>query len=169
MQTTVLVITIALMAVLAAVFIIAARSARGPAPSPDANRLRSGLIWAMTIAGVMISAVSLREWPHALADSGDAFVVNVSGGQWWWDVDMTEIPQDQPVNFHVTTEDVTHGMGIYDQKMQLLAQVQAIPGYTTKITHTFTEPGTYQILCMEFCGVAHHDMVNEFEVIATEG
>ena len=91
-----------------------------------------------------------------------------SGGQWWWDIDTTEIPLGKPVNFHVTTEDVTHGMGIYDSKLTLLTQVQAIPGYTTKLSYTFTKPGSYQLLCMEFCGVAHHDMVNEFEVVAAE-
>lgn len=168
MQPVVLLISLILMAALTAAFWRAARAAQGKAPGPKANSKRTGLIWAMTIAGVLVSVGSLRQWPHALASTGDALEVNVSGGQWWWDIDTTEIPAGTPVNFNVTTEDVTHGMGIYDSGLTLLTQVQAIPGYTTKVTYTFTEPGTYQVLCMEFCGVAHHDMVNEFEVVAAE-
>ena len=168
MQPVVLLISLILMAALTAAFWLAARASRGEAPGPKANGKRTGLIWAMTIAGVIISVGSLRQWPHALASTGDALEVHVSGGQWWWDIDTTEIPAGTPVNFNVTTEDVTHGMGIYDSGLTLLTQVQAIPGYTTKLTYTFTEPGTYQVLCMEFCGVAHHDMVNEFEVVAAE-
>lgn len=168
MQPVVLLISLILMAALSAVFVLAVRAARGPAPGPGANAKRTGLIWAMTIAGVIVSVASLREWPHALASTGDALEVNVSGGQWWWDIDTTEVPAGKPVNFNVTTEDVTHGMGIYDSSLTLLTQVQAIPGYTTQITYTFEEPGSYQVLCMEFCGVAHHDMVNEFEVVAAE-
>ncbi|WP_264212325.1 cytochrome C oxidase subunit I [Leisingera thetidis] len=168
MQPVVLLISLVLMAALSAAFWLAARAAHGPAPGPGANGKRTGLIWAMTILGVLVSAGSLRQWPHALAAPGDALEVNVSGGQWWWDIDTTEIPAGTPVLFNVTTEDVTHGMGIYDSNLTLLTQVQAIPGYTTRITYTFEEPGSYRILCMEFCGVAHHDMVNEFEVVAGE-
>ena len=168
MQPVVLLISLILMAALTAVFWLAARASRGEAPGPKANSKRTGLIWAMTILGVIVSVGSLRQWPHALAATGNALEVNVSGGQWWWDIDTTEIPAGKPVNFNVTTEDVTHGMGIYDSDLTLLTQVQAIPGYITQITYTFEEPGSYRVLCMEFCGVAHHDMVNEFEVVAAE-
>ncbi|NQY59474.1 MAG: cytochrome C oxidase subunit I, partial [Cognatishimia sp.] len=86
-------------------------------------------------------------------------------GQWWWDTDTTEIPLGQQVEFRVTSEDVNHGLGIYNDEMRLLVQVQAMPNYTNSIVYTFDEPGTYQILCMEFCGIAHHDMTYEFEVL----
>ncbi|MGR3623555.1 cytochrome C oxidase subunit I [Pseudophaeobacter sp.] len=168
MQPVVLLISLILMALLSTIFLLAARASRGPGPGPKANAKRTGLIWALTILGVIVSVGSLRSWPHALASTSDALEVNVSGGQWWWDIDTTEIPLGKPVNFNVTTEDVTHGMGIYDRDLTLLTQVQAIPGYTSQITYTFTEPGSYQVLCMEFCGVAHHDMVNEFEVVVVE-
>ena len=63
------------------------------------------------------------------------------------------------------TEDVTQGMGIYTPDMTLVAQVQAMPGYTNALVHTFDKLGTYQIFCMEFCGIVPQDMVNEFAVL----
>jgi cytochrome c oxidase subunit 2 len=49
-----------------------------------------------------------------------------------------------------------------------VTQTQAMPGYVNKLYHTFTKPGKYQILCMEYCGAAHHFMVTEFEVLSNE-
>ena len=103
MQPVVLLISLILMAALTTAFWLAARASRGEAPGPKASSKRTGLIWAMTIAGVVISVSSLRQWPHALASTGDALEVHVSGGQWWWDIDTTEIPAGTPVNFNVTT------------------------------------------------------------------
>lgn len=39
-----------------------------------------------------------------------------------------------------------------------------MPGYVNRLVHTFDRPGRYRLLCLEFCGVVHHDMVAEFEV-----
>ena len=48
----------------------------------------------------------------------------------------------QEVEFRVKTEDVTQGMGIYTPDMTLVAQVQAMPGYTKALVHTFDKLGT---------------------------
>ena len=94
--------------------------------------------------------------------------MNVSGGQWYWELDVEVVPLGQPVTFNVTSEDVNHGMGVYDENMTLLFQTQGMPGYVNSVSYTFDKPGDYQVLCMEFCGVAHHDMIAEFTVSAGE-
>ena len=71
----------------------------------------------------------------------------------------------QEVESCVKTEDVTNGMDIYAPDMTLVAQVQAMLGYTSKLAHTSDKPCSYQFLCMEFCGIAHHDIVNEFDLL----
>jgi len=109
-----------------------------------------------------IVVISLREWPHKHSGD-DAIVVNLTSGQWWWDIDTTALPIGKKVEFYLTTEDVNHGLGIYDPDMRLLVQVQAMPGYRNKMVYTFDRLGTYTILCMEFCGLAHNDMTYEFE------
>lgn len=164
MQTLILIVTLLVMMGVLALILRAVRATEGPEPSANAPKTRSRLIWAMVVLGLVVSVASLREWPHAQADT-DAVVVNISSGQWWWDTDTTEIPLGQQVEFRVRTEDVNHGLGIYDSDMRLLIQVQAMPNYTNKVVYTFEQPGTYQILCMEFCGVAHHEMTYEFDVV----
>lgn len=164
MQQTILMVTLVLMAVTAYFILRYVRATEGPAPSASANQIRSRLLWGLVILGGVVSVASLRPWPHKSAGS-EAMIVNITSGQWWWDTDTTEIPLGQQVEFRVTSEDVNHGLGIYDPRMRLVAQVQAMPGYTNALVHTFDVPGTYSILCMEFCGIAHHDMTYEFDVL----
>ncbi|WP_298920991.1 cytochrome C oxidase subunit I [uncultured Roseobacter sp.] len=164
MQTTILLITLVLMAATLALILRAVLATDGPPPSDTAPKTRIRLLWTLVVFGVVLSVATLREWPHTSAGS-DSMVVNITSGQWWWETDTTEIPLGQQVEFHVTSDDVNHGLGIYDPDMRLVVQVQAMPTYTNKVVHTFDQPGTYQILCMEFCGIAHHDMAYEFDVV----
>ena len=164
MQTLILIVTLRGMRGVLALIMRAVLATEGPEPSANAPKTRSKVIWSMVVLGLVVSVTSLREWPHTQA-GGDALVVNIESGQWWWDTDTTEIPLGQQVEFRVTTEDVNQGLGIYNSDMQLLVQVQAMPSYTNKVVYTFEEPGTYQILCMEFCGIAHHAMTYEFDVV----
>lgn len=74
------------------------------------------------------------------------------------------LPAHRPVEFRVTSLDVTHGFAIYDGQHQLIAQTQAMPGYVNRLRWKFDKPGEYRILCLEFCGAAHAFMVGTFSV-----
>ncbi|MHA2250035.1 MAG: hypothetical protein ACXAD7_06720 [Candidatus Kariarchaeaceae archaeon] len=60
--------------------------------------------------------------------------------------------------FELRTTDTTHGFGLYDPDGVLLMQAQIVPGYTTNLVHTFDDAGTYNVRCMEYCGISHHTM-----------
>lgn len=75
-----------------------------------------------------------------------------------------ELPLNQLVEFRVTSFDVNHGFAIYDPSMRLVTQVQAMPGYVNRLRYQFTEPGKYEILCLEYCGIAHQVMKTSFTV-----
>ena len=175
MQMIVLPITLGLMALVAVAFLRAAQAASvpaaaGAAPGTDAatvERRRRTLVLGLLALGLVVSLASLWRWPHDVDPA--ATVVNVTGGQWFWQIDATEVPLGTPVAFHVHTEDVTHGAGIMDGDGRILAQTQAMPGYVNRFEVTFDTPGTYRVVCMEYCGVAHHDMIDEFTVVARGG
>ena len=48
--------------------------------------------------------------------------------------------------------------------MQMVAQTQAMPGYVNRLQYTFATPGTYHILCLEYCGLVHHAMMTDLVV-----
>lgn len=95
--------------------------------------------------------------------------VNISGGQWYWEIDRTEVPVGAPVVFNVQTRDVSHGVGVMDARGRILGQAQAMPGYVNRFEVTFDQPGTYRVVCLEYCGIAHHEMINELTVTSAGG
>ena len=166
MQMLVLLISLILMTGIAWFFIDTIRHSH-EAPSDGAlARRRTPFIWGLVALGVVISFASLWSWPHAVSAADDVVTVNATGGQWYWDIDIEEVPAGRPVVFNAHTEDVNHSLGIYGPSGRLHVQVQAMPGYVNQIEYVFDEPGLYQVLCMEFCGIAHHDMIAEFTVAA---
>lgn len=126
-------------------------------------------VWfVVLIALIMIaSAGTLRQLPY-FADPEirgyDITRVDVEAFQYGWEMSQLEFEVGERYEFHVTSRDVNHGFGIYNEDAELLTQVQAMPDYTNVLYHTFEEPGTYEILCMEYCGIAHHMMITEIFV-----
>lgn len=103
--------------------------------------------------------------PYGQTAGPDKQVVRVTGVQFAWSVSPASVEVGRPVEFLADTRDVSHAFGVYlDGVLQF--QVQVITGETQKIVHTFTKPGTYDILCLEFCGVRHHEMISTLEVTA---
>lgn len=108
------------------------------------------------------SAISLSRLPyhaqHAQAKEMGK-VVKVTGMQFSWELSDDHFTVGEPVIFHVTSKDVTHGFGLYDENLHLIGQTQAMPGYTNMLQVTFKKPGTYKILCLEYCSTGHHLMM----------
>jgi len=133
-----------------------------------AYRLRTKLFWVMVLILGPAMIYTLLSLPYDTSYAGNNIgpvqVVDVTGYEWRWELSRDRVAKDQPVEFRVTSADVNHGFGIYDTDMHLVAQTQAMPGYTNKIHYTFTKAGTYKILCMEYCGIGHHDMMSEIHV-----
>lgn len=135
-----------------------------------AYRLRSRLFWALALVFGPTMIYTLVELPydvtHAREGSGAVQVVRATGHLWYWELSDNEVEVGRPVEFRVTSSDVNHGFGIYDTELRLVAQVQAMPGYTNTLRHTFSKEGTYRILCLEYCGTVHHNMIAELKVVA---
>ncbi|MBQ4854047.1 cytochrome oxidase [Rhodanobacter sp. B2A1Ga4] len=174
-QNMIWAITLTGMGLVALGFVYAIVQAGRPAGTAEAARahrssitLRRGLFLALLLLGIGIAWASLRPFPIPLQHEPlqAAQVVNVVGHQWTWDVSETRLTVDEPVEFRVTSDDVNHGFAIYAPDGRIVIQTQAMPGFTNKILYTFRTPGTYRIMCLEYCGVAHNGMTAELDVAA---
>jgi cytochrome c oxidase subunit 2 len=153
---------------LLAVFLYVARSASvagnaDEVAAASARWRRIALATFIVIATPLLT-LSLMRMPYGGADDANAVVINATGNQWAWAVDSTSVSVGQPVRFMVTGSDVNHGFGIFDPGGRLVAQTQAMPGYTNVLRHTFKAPGTYRVLCLEYCGLGHHSMFAQIVV-----
>lgn len=166
MQNIAWILSLALMAVVAAAFLwVVAGASRSSSDAGGAAKIayqwRSRLFWAVIAVGVAVTFATLKDWPiagHATAAPKADVVIRATGQLFRWDLDRNEVQAGQLVEFELTSIDVNHGFAIYRDKQTLVAQAQAMPGYVNKLQVRFTEPGDYEVLCLEYCGIAHHGM-----------
>ncbi len=135
-----------------------------------AYRIRTKLFWVLVLLLGPAMVYTLLDLPysashaHAAASGSTALAIDAKGYQWRWELSRDQVAVGQSVHFRVTSADINHGFALYDPEMRLVAQTQAMPGYTNTLNYTFDRAGTYKVLCLEYCGIAHHNMVTEIKV-----
>ena len=165
-----------------AVFAVVARSTR---ESRDvdyaaANRLRFLFFISLSAILLVFLGLTVGRLPYPLAASTPDRVIEAVGKQYAWSLTegrsptlagwdrefspLVTLAAGSTVEFRVTTLDVNHGFSLYAPGQRLIAQTQAMPGYLNRLRVTFDQPGTYTVLCLEFCGMAHHRMRAVVEV-----
>jgi cytochrome c oxidase subunit 2 len=87
-------------------------------------------------------------------------VVSVLAEMFIFTPDPIEIPAGRPVTFRLTSADVIHGFEVVGTN----ANTMVVPGYVSEFTVTFDRPGEYLVLCHEYCGTLHHEMVGKLIV-----
>jgi len=65
-----------------------------------------------------------------------------------------DVPAGARVTFYVTSADVEHGFSIPETGVNTMVT----PGWVSTVSHTFKEPGTFLLVCNEYCGAGHHLM-----------
>ncbi len=151
-------------------------------PIPEQTHGKPALEIALTILpaliliGITIPTVGTL---MALNETDDTeCVINVTGQQWWWEVDYAQqdgcggisapivtsgqmvIPIGTPVLVRGTSRDVIHSWWI----PRLNGKRDMVPGRVHTVRLEADEPGIYAGQCTEFCGLSHANM--RMEVIA---
>ena len=101
----------------------------------------------------------------------DAMEIFVVGKQWMWkiqhpagvrEINELHVPINRNVRITLGSEDVIHDFSIPAFRVKM----DAVPGKVTTLWFKATQPGTYHLLCLEFCGTKHSGMIGQ--VIAME-
>lgn len=77
------------------------------------------------------------------------------------------VPAGSQVTFYLTSRDVQHGFKIIsaDGERHTNISMMVLPGEISRLTATFEEPGTYHMICHEYCGAAHQVMYGILEIV----
>jgi cytochrome c oxidase subunit 2 len=132
---------------------------------PDTGRLAEfEKRWLLIVVTILVALLAATIWftPYGRSTAG-AQVVQVQAQQFFWQIRPARVRAGVPVAFETTSKDVNHGFGIY-RGHRFIAQIQVVPGETSTLVQTFDRPGTYDVLCLEYCGLDHHTMVATFQV-----
>jgi len=170
---------IVLAAVLAfLVHTLARRRASVPAPASAVEeagterRLALGVaaavaVTALTPVVLLVTSIATGRALHSVGGT-NPLTVEVTGRQWWWDVEYWDavpsqrvrtaneihIPVGRPVFIKTRSLDVIHSFwvpGLHGKK-------DNIPGHGSSLVLQADHPGTYGGRCAEFCGVQHAHM-----------
>jgi cytochrome c oxidase subunit 2 len=162
-------------------FALSTRGAAGEEFAYQAiGRLRRPFFILMLVVLGVLFAFTVPRMPYPKGQTPDEVVV-VTGKQFQFALSSQPIRTEEEfaqasanspqigvgrlVEFRVTSLDVNHGFGIYDPDGKLVGQTQAMPGYVNRLFLRFEKPGSYTILCLEYCGLTHHAMRGGFEVV----
>ena len=74
---------------------------------------------------------------------------------WRFEPEIVEVPAGKPLDIFLSSADVTHGFYLSWTNTNLMAIPGAVNAYQTKLD----KPGVYPIICHEYCGAAHQNMV----------
>jgi cytochrome c oxidase subunit 2 len=88
------------------------------------------------------------------------YEAHVVAKKWSFNPNPLKVHQGSVVDFYVTSKDIVHGFMIDGTSVNLMA----LPGAVNYAQGRFDKPGKHQIICHEFCGSGHHDMIGLIEV-----
>jgi cytochrome c oxidase subunit 2 len=100
--------------------------------------------------------------------SPDALRIQVTGNQWWWDVQYVtadpslrvttaneiHIPVGRPIRFDLLSNDVIHSLWIPN----LQGKIDLVPGRLNELWLQADRDGVYRGQCAEYCGLQHAKM-----------
>lgn len=137
-----------------------------------AHNLPLELTWTIVplILVIIIFSVGFRGYIHMSVPPINAYPILVTGQKWNWmftypngyvDAEL-HVPVNRPVQLTLTSEDVIHSLYIPAFRVKR----DAVPGRYNKAWFQATQPGTYPLLCAEYCGTKHSDMLTRVIVHA---
>jgi len=155
------------------------RSSDPDVPPPDAEPQRGNgpvtVVWlsVSTVLVVVLLFWGITVWSAQQVTHPNTLQVNVTGQQWLWtysypgtgvETRTLELPVNRPVQFNVTSVDVTHGFW----PAALGVQVDANPNVVTVIRTTPNKVGKFIVQCSQLCGLYHAFMNNDADVVTSQ-
>ena len=158
-------------AVAVAALVAIARGRRGSSTATDAQIGRSitvaGGLSVAALLGLLFQSILTGRALDTLR-SPDALRIQVTGNQWWWDVQYEHavpslrvttaneihIPVGRAIRFDLLSTDVIHSLWIPN----LQGKIDLVPGRLNELWLRADQPGVYRGQCAEYCGLQHAKM-----------
>ncbi|GGR73304.1 cytochrome c oxidase subunit 2 [Deinococcus seoulensis] len=77
-----------------------------------------------------------------------------------FDPPVLRVPAGQKITLHVTATDVVHGFQVTGTNIN----AEILPGHVASFEVTFRHLGEQHVICNEYCGAGHQNMITRFIV-----
>jgi cytochrome c oxidase subunit 2 len=101
---------------------------------------------------------------RASVSPGNSMEIVVTAKKWVWQFEYPDgmrtlndihVPLNKPVKLIMTSEDVIHSFFVPSFRVKM----DVVPGRYTELWFTPTKEGMHQVLCTEYCGKGHSEML----------
>ena len=133
----------------------------------------AGLLMTVFFAALAYSAAGLNiSLPTCVTDvapfkagqiidkGNNHYEVHIVARMWAFDPPEVRLPPGADVDLYLSALDVTHGLYIEHTNVNLMA----VPGSVNAARVHFDAEGEYGVICHEYCGVAHQNMMGKFVI-----
>ncbi len=165
---------VALLGITIAVVYLSWRYSRKRYPTPLSQKdhnLWLEVTWTI-IPSILVMVMFWYGWEGYLSlrrVPDNAIPVQGTARMWSWlftyengkTSDKLYVPVGQPVNVRLTSVDVLHAFYVPAFRVKR----DTVPGMETYAWFVAEEPGSYDLFCAEYCGVAHSAMITTVEAI----
>ncbi len=86
-----------------------------------------------------------------------SFQIEVNNHQWKLPSQTMVINQGEKVKFHVKSDDLTYGFGLFRKDGTMAFQMQVVPKHDNMILWTFNECGHFDLTSTEYSGPRQYD------------
>lgn len=156
-------------------FVIRYRAKKHPEPKDIRGHTGLELAW-MIIPSIIVLSMFYFGWESYIGlrnVPAGAIEIDVEARMFAWDfiypdgkksADLLVVPEGKPIKLNITSTDVIHSLSIPAFRVK----VDAVQGMKTYVWFEADKTGTYNILCTEFCGVGHSDMLADLKIVPPE-
>jgi cytochrome c oxidase subunit 2 len=152
-------------------FLVRYRKSRNPVPSelPGSPLLETIWVVVPTLLATTMFIYGLTGFRFLRAAPAGSLVVKVHARQWSWLFEYANgkkspdliAPLGRNVRCDLISDDVIHGFYVPAFRIQQ----DAVPGLKTEVWFNATTPGSYYILCSQYCGRKHSAMIAKLIVV----
>jgi len=155
-------------------FLIRYRRKRNPQPADIRGSTWLEIVWTVVPTFLVLTMFyygltgfeTLRKVPEG------AMKVRVTSRMWSWGFEYEngvkgeelKVPAGKPIHLILTSVDVIHSFYV----PALRIKQDALPGMENHLWFKTTKPGTYDVLCAEYCGLRHSYMLSKLYVLPEE-
>lgn len=139
--------------------------------APDHNG-RLEVIWTLIPIGIVMGlfVAGFRPYLSAAVAPAESLEINVTGERWLWtfsypdgttSVNELRVPKGRPVKLILSSKDVIHSFFVPEFRIKR----DAVPGRYTSVWFEATDAGEMNVLCTEYCGTGHSNMLAKLVVM----
>jgi cytochrome c oxidase subunit 2 len=154
-------------------FVIRYRRSRHPQPADIRGNWKLELLWTVipTLIALSMFAIGWKSYTGLRTVPAGSVQIEVLAQMFTWifvydndkeSENLLVVPEHTPIKLNIESLDVIHSFYLPAFRIK----VDAVKNYPTYVWFRTGEPGEFDIMCAEYCGIDHSQMLAKLKVVS---